>query len=295
MSDVFPAATKCNDTQEKAVIEAAQKGSRAAIEMLIKEYQPFVYNVALKLVGNSEDAADISQEALLKVLTKLTQFNFKSSFKTWVYRIVMNHFLNTKRRKSEEERVHSFDELGDICNDLYNEEGMSPAEQLSKNEEIRFIRDKYMASTLLCLNRQQRIVLVLGAVFRINSTEAAQVLDITPENFRKQLQRAKEDLFQFMENKCGLMNPDNPCKCHKKTKGFIKDGLIDPESIRFHREAVQTINAVVGEKNKSLDNLMEGKYLHLFTDQPYANPLEKEALVRQILEDPEIREIYQLS
>lgn len=91
------------------------------------------------------------------------------------------------------------------------------------------------------------------------------------------------------------MNPDNPCKCHKKMKGFIKDGLIDPASVRFHRKAVQKINAVAGAKNKSLDNLMEGKYLHLFTDQPYANPLQKEALVKQILEDAEIREIYQLS
>jgi RNA polymerase sigma factor (sigma-70 family) len=294
MSAMFPVAAKCNDTQEKAVIEAAQKGSRAALEMLIKEYQPFVYNVALKLVRNGEDAADLSQEVLLKVLMKLTRFNFKSSFKTWLYRIVMNHFLNTKRRRPEEE-VHSLDELGDRCGHLYNEEEMSPAERLSRHEEIRFLRDKYMASTLLCLDRRQRIVLILGAVFRINSTEAAQVLGITPENFRKQLQRAREDLFQFMENKCGLMNPDNPCKCHKKTKGFIKAGLIDPESVRFHREAVQAINAIAGEKNRSLDNLMEGKYLHLFTDEPYANPLEKKALVKQILEDAAIRDIYQLS
>jgi RNA polymerase sigma factor (sigma-70 family) len=293
MLDVFPVATKRNNTEEKAVIEAAQKGSAAAIETLIKEYQPFVYKVALKLVRNTEDAADISQEALLIVLTKVTHFSFKSSFKTWLYTIVMNHFLNAKRRKSEE--VYSLDELGDMCDNLYNEEEMSRAEQLSKSEEIRFIRDKYMASTLLCLDRRQRIVLILGAVFRISSAVAAQVLDITPENFRKQLQRAKEDLLQFMENKCGLMSPDNPCKCHKKTKGFIKDGLIDPENVRFHREAVQTINATVGEKNKSLDKLIEGKYLYLFTDQRYANAVEKEALARQILEDVEIREIYQLS
>jgi len=294
MLDIFPFATNYNNAQEKAVIEAAQKGSRAAIELLIKEHRQFVYDVALKLVRNREDAADISQEALLKVLTRLPQFNFKSSFKTWLYRIVMNHFLNTKRRKTEKE-VHSFDELGDMRDTLYNEEEMSLAEQQSENEEIRFIRDKCMASILLCLNRQQRVVLILGAVFCLNSTEAAQVLDITPENFRKQLQRTKEDLFQFMENKCGLMNPANPCKCHKKTKSFIKDGLIDPVRVQFRREAVQTINAVVGEKNRSLDNLMEGKYLHLFTGQPYADPAEKEALIRQLLEDAEIREIYQLS
>ncbi|OQP45278.1 hypothetical protein A4H97_32695 [Niastella yeongjuensis] len=292
MSGMFPFETNHYNTQEKAVIEAAQNGSRSAIETLIKKYQQFVYNAALKLVRNPEDAADISQEALLKMLIKLPQFNFKSSFKTWLYRIVMNHFLNAKRCIGENE-VYSFDELGELCDNL--EEELSPVEQKSKKEEIRYIRDKYMASTLLCLSRQQRIILVLGAVFRIQSTEAAQVLDITPENFRKQLQRAKEDLFQFMENKCGLMDPANPCKCRKKTKGFIKEGLIDPSSLQFHRKAVQSINALVRRKNKSLDNLMEGKYLHLFIDQPYANELKKQALVRQILEDAEVREIYQLS
>jgi hypothetical protein len=50
MLAIFPFATEYNDTQEKAVIAAAQKGSRAAIETLIKEYQPFVYKIALKLV-----------------------------------------------------------------------------------------------------------------------------------------------------------------------------------------------------------------------------------------------------
>jgi DNA-directed RNA polymerase specialized sigma subunit len=56
MLDIFPFATKHNDTREKVIIEAAQKGSRSAIDMLIKEYQQFVYNVALKLVRNTEDA-----------------------------------------------------------------------------------------------------------------------------------------------------------------------------------------------------------------------------------------------
>jgi len=292
--DTFAFATNYIKTQEKLVIEAAQNGCRSAIETLIREHQQFVYNVALRLVGRPEDAADISQEALLKVLTKLPQFNFKSTFKTWLYRIVMNHFLNTKRCKAEKE-VYSLDELGDMCANLYNEEEISPGEEQSKKEYVRFLRNKYMASALLCLDRRQRIVLILGAVFLIHSAEAAQVLNITPQNFRKQLQRAREDLFQFMENKCGLMNPANPCRCRKKTKGFIKDGLIDVATVQFQPKAVQSIFAVVGEKNKSLDKLMEGKYLHLFTDRPNANPVQREALVRQILEDAEIREIYELS
>lgn len=294
MLRVFPFAGNYNDSQEKSIIEEAQKGSRPAIERLVKQHQQFVYNVALKLAGDPEDAADITQEAFLKALTKLPQFAFKSNFRTWLYRIVMNHFLNTKRRKAEVS-LHGSDQIADMCDHLSNDDEVSLTEQALKKEEIRFIRDKCMASTLLCLDRRQRTVFILGAVFRISSAEAAQHLEITPENFRKQLQRTKEDLFQFMENKCGLMNANNPCRCHKKTKGFMKEGLLDEDRVQFSSQTVHTVNSVVSEKNKALDNLIEGKYLYLFTDKPYGESIEKEVLIKQLLSDPEIRDIYQLS
>jgi hypothetical protein len=148
---------------------------------------------------------------------------------------------------------------------------------------------------LLCLDRQQRVIFVLGGVFNIKSTVAAALLDITPENFRKQLSRAKADLFQFMDHKCGLINPDNPCRCFKKTKGFIKEGKIDITTQTFKQEYQQSILSVSVAKNEELDNLMEGKYLQFFTRQVYADTSVADKLVESLLFDPQIKKLFHLN
>jgi hypothetical protein len=118
----------------------------------------------------------------------------------------------------------------------------------------------------------------------------ADILDISPANFRKQLSRAKADLFQFMEHKCGLINPNNPCRCYKKTKGFIREGKVDALTQQFIPKVTETIDSIVGRKNEELDVLMEGKYLGLFRSQPFY----EEDLVEKVLEDEDVRKLFQL-
>jgi len=292
---MHPLSDNYDEAGDLALISEACAGSRQAAGQLVRRHQRFIYNLALKLVRDPNDAADLTQEALLKMLTRLSQFQSKSSFRTWLYRIVLNHFLSTQRRKPEKE-VYSFDELGAFIDNTHNREEMTPDEKAAYEFHILTVRNKCMASTLLCLDRQQRIILILGGVFNIRSTVAAQLLDITPENFRKQLSRAKHDLFQFMNDKCGLINPGNPCRCHKKTKGFIKEGKVDPETVRFTRETRETIGSVVDSKNQQLDHLMEGKYLRLFTEQPYEEmPEEEDSLIRFLLMDDDIRNLFLLN
>lgn len=283
-----PFGNDYNEAEDMGLIAQTCAGSRDAAGQLVRRHQRFIYNLALKLVRDADDAADLTQEVLVKMLTKLSQFEEKSSFRTWLYRIVMNHFLSTQRRKAEKE-IYSFTELGVFIDEAHNTEEMGVEEQDEYKDHITTVRNKCMASTLLCLDRQQRMILVLGAVFNLQSPVAAEILDITPENFRKQLSRAKHDLFQFMNDKCGLINPGNPCRCHKKTKGFIKEGKVDPETVRFTREARETIASVITEKNEQLDQLMEGKYLRLFTDQPY------EELPEELLVDKNIVELFLLN
>jgi len=293
MTQHFPLSRQYDQSEEQSIIEQAQQGSSEAIDRLVRQHQRFVYNVALKFAGEPEDAADLTQEAFLKVLTRLPQFNFKSCFQTWLYRIVMNHFLNGRRNKTEI-KFHSAGDLGEMADNLRDDGQLPEAEQVICGEEIRFVRNKYMSSALLCLDRAQRMVLILGFVFRVPSADAAPLLGLSPENFRKQLQRAKEDLFKFMDNKCGLMNPNNPCRCVKKTKGFSKEGRLDPQGVKFDSRLVQTIELVVDEKNSQLDDLMEGKYRQLFVTQPGSDATDRTALIEGILTDPDIRAIYQL-
>jgi len=263
------------------------------LEKLVRTHQEFIYNVALKLIRNPDEAADLSQEAMIKMITKLNQFKGRSNFRTWLYKIVINHFIKSKNRKSELE-VGSFEIYGDFLDGVYSNEEMEVEEQKKHRDDIIYVRNRCMTSMLLCLDRQQRMVFILGAIFNIKSNTASQLLNITAENFRQQLSRAKADLFQFMENKCGLINPNNPCRCAKKTKGFIKDGLIDTSAHQFKEVVVKRINEIALENNAKLDNLIEGKYMAFFRDQPYEDKDVTKELTKTILFNKDIINLFKL-
>ena len=280
--------------EEMRFIKEAQEGSKSALERLIKLHQRFVYNVALRLARNAEDAADLTQEGLIKMVTRLSQFQGKSSFRTWLYRIVFNHFIQSQGNKRRLETA-SFEELGDFLENAHASEEMSVEEQVIYSDLIDDTRNKCMSGMLLCMDRQQRIIFILGAIFNMKSTVAAPLLEISPENFRKQLSRARADLFQFMENKCGLVNPANPCRCHKKTMGFIKEGKVEPTQRKFMPEALETIRSVSPQINDELDQLMEDNYIGFFKTQNYEKHEIANEIVQSLLFNDEIKTMFHLN
>ena len=95
------------EEEETEIIKQAQKGSESALDKLLRMHQPYVYNIAWKMVRNPTDAEDLTQEALVKITINLSKFNFKSQFRTWAYRIVVNHFLNMKKQAHERSEEHT--------------------------------------------------------------------------------------------------------------------------------------------------------------------------------------------
>src|SRR5512136_2138906 len=90
--------TQPNDME---LVVLAQHGQREALETLLQRHQDWIYNIALRMVGSPQDAEDVTQEILIKLLTKLSTFQGKSSFRTWLYRIVANHAINMKKQPRE--------------------------------------------------------------------------------------------------------------------------------------------------------------------------------------------------
>ncbi len=80
---------------------APRSGDRNALEDLVQRHQAWIYNIAIRMLHHPQDAEDITQEILIKVLTRLSSFEGRSSFRTWLYRIVVNHVLNMKRGRVE--------------------------------------------------------------------------------------------------------------------------------------------------------------------------------------------------
>ena len=91
-----------SDADDLAAVRLAQSGSRDALEEVIRRHQAWIYNIVLRMLYYPQDAEDATQEVLIKVITKLSTFEGRSSFRTWLYRLVVNHVLNLKRRDWED-------------------------------------------------------------------------------------------------------------------------------------------------------------------------------------------------
>ncbi len=280
------------NTEEKQLIDNALGGSKTALEHLLKLHYNYIYNVALRFVLNPNDAEDLTQEAIIKVITKLSQFNHQSDFKTWIYRIVFNHFLNSNRKKMETV-VHDFTEYGQALDGIGFEE-LTDYEQKELKEKIEDAKIGCMTGMLLCLNREQRLVYILGEIFEVDSKVGAEILSISSDNFRQQLTRARKDLYSFMNNKCGLVNTENPCRCPKKTKGFIKAGWVNENDLQFNNYFAKRVSEIAIEKANQCDQLIDERYASLFKDHPYYDKDKSSELIKKITTDQELKNIFDL-
>jgi RNA polymerase sigma factor (sigma-70 family) len=271
---------------------AAAAGDQAALESLVRKHQRWVYAIAVRMMLSPADAADVAQEALLRVITRIGQFEGRSSFRTWAYRIVMNCFLDAKRGRLEGV-VTSFGSYGEQLDKIPFEdlEGLPSTERTLLVEEAKL---GCMLGMLLCLDREQRIAFVLGEIFECPSPLAAEILDTTPAAFRKRLERARADLSAFMQERCGLMNPSNPCRCEKKTKGFVAAGWVDPRSLKFTAAHVQRVREDVPHRARTLDVIYEDRAPWLFRDHPMLDGPDVATQITTLLKDEAVRRALKL-
>lgn len=148
-----------SDEDDKVLIKKAISGDKSALENLLKKHQPYIYNIAWKMVQTPDDAQDLTQEVMVKVITNLSKFRGESEFRTWLYRIVTNHFLQMTKQKRETLVNEDFDgfseRLGSIPDTVLTE-----LEQEEKATEIREMNMACMSGMLLCLTREQRLVYI---------------------------------------------------------------------------------------------------------------------------------------
>ena len=138
---------------------------------------------------------------------------------------------------------------------------------------------------LLCLDREQRLVYVLGHIFGIADTVGSELLEINPDAFRQKLARARKDLHNFMHDKCGLVNQANPCRCAKKTQGFIKAGYLDPHNLLFARELVTRVRDVAEQRSEQIDEL-DAAYAAIHRDHPFQDGPDFVIALRRLMDNP---------
>ena len=268
------------DPGDAALVDRAIAGEKAALEALVRRHQGWIFNIVLRMVGNPQDAEDVAQEILIKLMTKLSTFEKRSSFRTWLYRIAVNHVM-TMRRRPWERLFSSFDRQGRLIDRLALAEppGWDPAEAKLLEMETRA---GCLSGMLLCLDRPQRMALVLSTLFGADSTLGGELLETSAENYRQILSRARKQLANFMNERCGLLNEANPCRCRRKTLAAIESGLVDPRHLRFHMKYLSRVKDFVAEETHKADSI-ETRLQGVLRDQPLYKAPDFKRVLRVIL------------
>jgi RNA polymerase sigma factor (sigma-70 family) len=273
---------------DEQLVSLAQGGDRHALEQLVARHGPWIFNVAARMVWRRDDAADVTQEVLVKVITRLSTFRGESAFRTWIYRIVVNHVINLKKKQPLESAprpfesfVRDLDEAGDAPTP--DEPGGVPGELLVEEAKIGCT-----LAMLMCLDRRQRVVFILGEILGVTDRVGAEVTELSPENFRQVLSRARRDLYSFMNDKCGLVNTANPCRCARKTRGFIDKGYVDPKHVQFVPERLVQIRTVTPSRVLELDAL-ERRHAELFREHPMLPAPDEVLSIRRLFDLPDVR------
>jgi RNA polymerase sigma factor (sigma-70 family) len=280
------------DIKDGELIHQALDGNKEALGLLISRHQAWIYNIAFRMVLVAEDAEDITQEILIKMITKLSTYDCKkASFRTWIYRIVVNYIINMKKRGYEEpvstlENYYSFIEK-------------IPDEEITITPEVNLIINDVIVGcvlgALLCLDRKQRLVFILRVVFNVTSKQGSEIMDMSEASFRKTLSRARGKLYNFMNNKCGLVNKNAPCKCRNKVSEFIRQGWHTIDNINFYRENTLKVNELICKKINQFDDAVYSDFINLYRNHPFYEPRDLTEWVKEILDSQEFKEIFDLN
>ncbi len=283
-----------SDSTDEHLVDSALTGSRNALEELVLRHQAWIYNIALRMVLDPSDAEDVTQEVLIKIVTKLGTFKGRSKFRTWAYRIVANHVLTMKQRKSERVFV-SFDRYGegiDRAPDLEIPDPRSlPVSLPMLLEEIRI---HCMMAMLLCLSREQRLVFILGDTFGVSDAVGSDILRIGKANFRQKLSRARKLVYGFIQRKCGLVKAENACRCSRKAQALIQYGSVDPGRLTLNCRFAHRVKDVAEEKYHRFHDLLDEECHRLFREHPFQEPTDFVPALKRLLEKREIQEMFSL-
>ncbi|MCL1905443.1 MAG: sigma-70 family RNA polymerase sigma factor [Clostridiales bacterium] len=178
------------DARERLLIKRSRKGDAAAFEELALAYQQRIYNIALRMLQNAEDAADVTQEALLKMYRSLPGFRGESAFSTWVYRITVNACRDMLRSayKQKEAPLDFLGEEGEKDTRLeVADYSVMPEEILSEKET-----NAYLQALIAGLTPKYRLVVTLREISGLGYQEISLAAGISIGTVKSRLNRARK-------------------------------------------------------------------------------------------------------
>ena len=187
---------------DSVLIEQCRAGDSDAMSRLITKYKDRLYNVILRICANPEDAAELTQDAFVRIIENLHRFQQRSSFYTWAFRIAVNLTLNFCRRKVRIEMTSLDAELGGdneqakvaLRNYLADASAPDPAAIAQSKEQVNLI-----IRAINLLSEDQRAVVVLRDVEGMDYAQIAQIMEVELGTVKSRLARARANLRANLE------------------------------------------------------------------------------------------------
>jgi RNA polymerase sigma-70 factor (ECF subfamily) len=171
------------DAEDAALVARCRAGDQAAFELLVRRHQRSLFNVAVRMVGNREDAADATQNAFVKIYEHLDAYDSDRRFFSWMYRILVNECLNILRA-----RRPSID-----CSEVDLPAGSGPLDTLERSERHRQIQ-----AALMLLPIEQREVIVLRHFAGQSYEEIAGTIGVPAKTVKSRLYTARQRLGELL-------------------------------------------------------------------------------------------------
>lgn len=200
---------------EMALIRRVQRGDQEAFAQLLQAYEKPVYNLCLRMTGNAEDAADMTQEAFLKIWRGVEQYKFESSFSTWVYRLTSNvciDFLRGKKRRQTVSITMEEDQDGSV------EMEVPDSAPLPEDQVLHRETQGEIAEAMDQLEEDFRLILTLRILEDLSYEEIAQVMDLKVGTVKSRLARARGKLKKILTDSGNKAKP----KASKQTERGVK-------------------------------------------------------------------------
>jgi RNA polymerase sigma-70 factor (ECF subfamily) len=188
---------------EKILIKRSKNGDIGAFEDLIEEYQQKVFNIALRMLGNYEDASDIAQEVFIKVFRAIKGFKGKSSFSTWLYRIATNTCLDELRKRKNKKVLYIDEDIKLEDSDLQRQiEDDSPTpDVIAEKKEIGAIVNEAIDK----LSDEHKAAIILRDIQGFSYLEIAEILNCPEGTVKSRINRGRRTLKELLENKLELL------------------------------------------------------------------------------------------
>ena len=187
---------------DSALVQQCQAGDPAALQRLIIKYKDRLYNVILRICRNPDDAAELTQDAFVKILENLHRFQQRSSFYTWAFRIAVNLTLNFCRRQTQrqigsldaEPAGNSEQAKAALRSYLADSSAPDPAAVLQNREQIELI-----VKAINNLDTDHRTIIILRDIEGMDYAQIAQVMDVELGTVKSRLARARANLRANLE------------------------------------------------------------------------------------------------